>query len=232
MERVNSMDCAHWRELLAADVFGELDADQTLALRAHREGCADCDAIAREFASTVAALALAEPDAHDAVPVVPVELTERVLAGFRAPSRRRGPRRVVLLTAAAAAVAAVVVVTSVLVRAGGGSPGHAVTDALTGAPGVTSTAVLTDRSWGTSLRFTETGQAGTGEFTVWMGAKDGTWWNAGTYHAVDGRRVVATMSCAVPPSDIVGLRVIASNGDTVLTYGTGSSYSSVGPTHA
>lgn len=226
------MDCAHWRELLAADAFGELDADQALALRAHREGCAGCDAIAREFASTIAALALADPDAHDAVPTVPVELTERVLAGLSAPSRRPGPRRVALLAAVAAAVAVVVVVTSVLVSASGGAPAHTLTDALTGAPGVTSTAVLTDRSWGTSLRFTETGQAGTGEFTVWMGTKDGTWWNAGTYHAVDGRRVVATMSCAVPPSDIVGLRVIASNGDTVLTYGTGSNYSPVGPTHA
>jgi hypothetical protein len=223
MERMSN-DCTSWRERLTADAFGELRPDERLGVLAHREGCTSCDTLARELTSTVAALSLADPRAVDAIAPVPAELTERVLGVLKSNSHRVTSRRVAILTSIAAGAIAVVVAASVMIAGSDGTAHHSVNDALQTPAGVKATAILTSESWGTSLRFSESGQTGTSEYTVWMGTSDGTWWNAGTYHAVSGHRVVATMSCAVASSEITNIRVTTNAGVVVMKYGHGGNY--------
>jgi hypothetical protein len=213
-----SAGCSYWRELLAADAFGDLDADERLGVRSHREGCPACDAIGRDFSTTVTALSWASPSALDAVAPVPVDLSDRVLGALSRNSRSATSRRVAIVASLAAAIVVVVVAVGVALTGTSAPPPPSVTDALSAPSGVNASVVLTSESWGTSVRFTESGQSGTSEYTVQMGTSNGSWWNAGTYHAVDGRRVVTTMSCAVTSSEISYIRVTSPSGDVVMQF--------------
>jgi predicted anti-sigma-YlaC factor YlaD len=222
MGPMNDLNCEVWRELLAAMVFDDLDEHELVALEAHLEGCAECRALAHELSETHAALALANPNAIRASEPVPAALSASVLGTLRHESRVARRRQV---TNWSLSLAAAVVVVAVLVGtmfAGGTAPQSSAlrTEVLHGVGNATAVAVLTPKSWGTSLHFRESGLPGRGQYTVSMRTADGSWWVAGTYRAINGGAVVATMACSVAARDITGVRVMNAAGAVVLDSGT------------
>jgi putative zinc finger protein len=225
MGPVSDLSCEQWRGLIAMRALGGLSSDEAMALEAHREGCADCEALAEEMSATVAMLAYVDPASIEPTALVAPELAERVLGDLRrAGTLHRRRRRVAMgTTSLVGAIAAALILVTLL--SGSSSATHQRTLALglTGAGAlsapapVTAKAVLVDQSWGTSVDFSERGLPGGGVYTVSMETASGTWWTAGTYRSISGRTVSATMACAVAMSEITGLRVVNAKGVTVLS---------------
>jgi len=211
--------CEHWHELIAMHVFGDLAGDETTGLLAHLEGCVECRNVEEEMATTFSMLRYVDPTTVEPTASVPIGLTNRVLGDLRKgglTKRRRNRVRVAGIGAVGAIAAAVILV---IVFAGGAGPTKPVerTLALRGATSVTASAVLIERSWGTSLDLREQGLPSGGIYTVSMETAKGTWWTAGTYRIVGGRAVDATMACAVSMNQITGVRVVNGSGVTVLS---------------
>lgn len=222
---MSEVRCEQWRGRIALSSLGGLSSDEVTALDAHREGCADCESLALEMASTVALLAYVDPAAVEPTARVAPELADRVLGDLRrAGARQRRRRRVT--TSAVSLVGALAAASILFAVLSGTSPsttqrtvalGPTAAESLSlGAP-VTATAVLVDQSWGTSVEFSERGLPSGGVYTVSMKTATGAWWTAGTYRSISGRTVSATMACAVSMKDITGLRVLNARGVTVLT---------------
>lgn len=196
--------------------LGDLVIDDATALDAHLEGCADCRAFADELASTVSMLAYVDVASIEPTALVAPELSARVLGDLhRAATTQRRRRRLTVSTVSlVGAIAAALILFAVV---SGTSPTtNERTLALHGLTSVTAKAVLVNRSWGTTVYFSESGLPGRSVYTVSMKTATGAWWTAGTYRSVSGRTVNATMACAVALKDITGLRVENAKGVTVL----------------
>jgi predicted anti-sigma-YlaC factor YlaD len=217
MEPVNDGSCETWRELLAMRAFGDLTPDELIALNAHLEGCPACQDVARELDETAAMLQFVDASAVEPTANVSPELSERVLGDLRRASQRERSRRrtSVISMCCAGAVAAALVLVVVLTSGSPAPTSRAL--ALKGSSSVTASAVLVNEPWGTSLTLSEKGLPGRGIYTVSMKTANGAWWTAGTYRAMSGGTVKATMSCAVSLQHITGLRVENAQGYTVLT---------------
>jgi predicted anti-sigma-YlaC factor YlaD len=225
MGPVIDMSCEQWRGLIAMRSLGGLSSDETTALDAHLEGCAECASLADEMSSTVAMLAYVNPGSIEPTALVAPELAERVLgdlhhAGMLQRRRRR------LTTSAVSFVGAIAAAVILFTLISGTSPSTkqktlalaaTTAESLKANAPVTAKAVLVDQSWGTSVDFSEQGLPGGGVYTVSMKTATGAWWTAGTYRSISGRTVSATMACAVAMKDITGLRVVNAKGVTVLT---------------
>jgi len=101
--------------MLGAFALGDLAPQETVAVQAHLDGCAECRAEVAALRPLAARLALVDVDRLDDAPVTPPELEDRVFARLRqahtdrdSPDgrRRRGDLRRRVLVAAAVAVAA------------------------------------------------------------------------------------------------------------------------------
>ena len=216
MEPLTTPDCTGWHGALAVRVLGGLSAGERTALDAHLEGCARCRATHLEMSETRDLLGHVDPRAVRASAAVPAPLTERILGdlhrGAHHERRRRVARR------ATAVLAAAMVAGVVVVGAHQPSPPSLQrTLDLAGRSTVHARAVLFAQSWGTSVTLNERGLPGGQVYTVAMRTASGKWWVAGTYRAVTGQPVRATMACAVAFGAITGLRVSNSAGATVLS---------------
>ena len=98
------------------------------------------------------------------------------------------------------------------------------TVALTGTSGVTASAVLEERSWGTALTVHEQGLTPGRTYTVSMSTPQGRWWTAGSYRASGTSPVEVTMGCAAQFASIDEIRVTDSSGRTVLANHPGPAY--------
>jgi len=213
---VSESTCEKWHEALAMQLFGDLSPNEQAGLAAHLDGCADCRDVAREIADTFEMLGYVDPSNVTPTASVPPELTDRVLRGLHQGGlqlRRRRRARVGVLSAVGLVAAALILVA---VLTGPATPTQR-TLALKGSSPAVATAVLSARSWGTSLDLHERGLPGDGVYTVSMETSAGDWWVAGTYRSMAGHPVDATMSCAVKLSQITGLRVVNSAGAVVLS---------------
>ncbi len=215
MGPVSDSTCDTWREALAMQLFADLSPSERAGLAAHLDGCADCRDVARELADTFSMLAYVDPTNVTPTASVPPELTERVLGDLLDGGRLHRRRRTRVTLASAVGLLAAAAVLIAVFSAGPSAPTER-TLALRGPSAVVATAVLSARSWGTSVQLHERGLPGNGVYTVSMETASGDWWVAGTYRAVSGREVDATMSCAVKLSQITGLRVVDSSGNVVL----------------
>jgi hypothetical protein len=215
------MGCESWRELIAATVFDDPEAAELVGLEAHLEGCADCRELTKELSATYAALELADPNAIRSAVAVPPNLTASVLGSLRQEGRAVQRRRVLAYALSAAACVAVVAVVLGSLFASSVPPRASAskTEILHGSGNLSAVAVLTAKSWGTSLDFRESGLPGRGQYTVSMRTADGTWWVAGTYRAVAGGAINATMACSVAVREITGVRVTSASGQLVLDSG-------------
>jgi hypothetical protein len=98
------------------------------------------------------------------------------------------------------------------------------TVALQGARGVTATAVLVEKPWGTSLTIHEQGLMPGQTHTVSMDNPHGRWWTAGSYRTTSSAPVEATMACAAQFASIYEIRVTDSNGRAVLSNDSKATY--------
>jgi hypothetical protein len=225
MGPVTERNCEQWRGLIALGALGGLLSDETTALEAHLEGCAECAALAGEMASTTALLAYVDPTSIEPTALVAPELAQRVLGDLhRAGAMERRRRRVAV--GAASVIGAIAAALILVIVLSGSTPataqrtlalGPTAAASLGVSHSVSAHAVLVGQSWGTSVDFSERGLPGGGVYTVSMETATGTWWTTGTYRSIAGRTVSATMACAVSMSDITGLRVVNAKGVTVLT---------------
>jgi anti-sigma factor RsiW len=209
--------CEQWREAIAMNVFGNLSANEQAGLAAHLEGCLACRDVAEEFAETYRLLGYVDPTNVTPTASVPPELTDQVLRHLHGEGRAlRRRRRLRVGVASGIGLVAAALILIAVVSANTSTPRQR-TLALRGPATVSATAVLSARSWGTSLALHERGLPGGKVYTVSMETSSGYWWVAGTYRSVSGGPVDATMSCAIKMSQITGLRVVDGAGDVVLS---------------
>ncbi len=201
-------------------LIGAIPMDERTGLLAHLDGCGECRAIAAEMTETVALLQLVDPATVEPTASVPPDLTAAVLDGLRhsAVAHRRQRRVRASALGLVGAVAAAVLLTVVFSGSAAKAPVER-TVVLHGSASVEASAQLIAQPWGTSLRLRERGLAGGTVYTVSMETAAGKWWTAGTYRAITGRTVDATMACAVSMRQITGVRVLSPSGVTVLSGG-------------
>jgi len=223
---VSGTSCAGRRGQLAMAALGALDEAERAEVEAHLAGCATCRATLDELRDTTGALDTWAEGTLAAPPTaVPARLTEVVLTGLRADDELERRRRRHRIVAGVGAAAAAVVVAVVVLASGVGRPSTPTrTVALGGTPGVTASAVLEARTWGTSLTVTERGLAPGLTYTVSMSNPAGRWWTAGSYRAGGTGPVVVTMGCAASYGSIDEIRVTDPSGRTVLVNHPGRSY--------
>jgi predicted anti-sigma-YlaC factor YlaD len=217
--------CEQWREALAMHLLGDQPVEEMTGLLAHLDGCVECQAIASELTETVAMLKYVDRSSLEPTASVSPDLTSRVLGDLHTAGvvkRRRQHTRAAMIGLVGALAAALILV-AVFAGSHGSPPPSERALALQGAPSVTATALLVKQQWGTSLQLHERGLPGGQIYTVSMETKNGRWWTAGTYRSVDGKTVSATMACAVALGKITGVRVVNSDGVTVLASVTKSS---------
>lgn len=201
------------------DALGRLDDAEHVELAAHLATCEECRATLGELRSTVGALDTLTARANTApISVVPRQLEEAVLTGLHSSDRMsdhgRNWRKVLLACGSIAAVMIAAVVVSVSLTR---SDVPTKTVALQGTPGVTATAVLVEKPWGTSLTIHEQGLTPGQSYSVSMDNPQGRWWAAGSYRASSSAPVVATMACAAQFASIYEIRVTDVSGRTVLS---------------
>jgi len=215
---VTGSACITRRGQLAMAALRALDADEQAELDAHLASCEECRTVSAELRSTVGALdTRAESGPPEPVTPVPPHLAEAVLSELRTGDeldRRRRMRRIGVVACGSAAAALLVVL---LVLMGPGRPTTPTrTVALSGSPGVTASAVLEERTWGTALIVHEQGLAPGRTYTVSMSNPQGRWWTAGSYRSSGAAPVVVTMGCAAGFASIDEIRVTDVSGRTVL----------------
>jgi hypothetical protein len=222
---VTGPECIARRGQLAMAALRALAPDEQAELEEHLATCAECRAVSAELRATVGALDT-RVDGGPPVPVAPLSahLADAVLADLRAGDeldRRRRTRRIVVVSGSVAAAVLVVL----LVLVGTSRPSVPTrTVALTGTPGVTASAVLEERSWGTALTVHEQGLAPGRTYTVSMSNPQRRWWTAGSYRASGTAPVEVTMGCAARFASIDEIRVTGPDGRTVLVNHPGGAY--------
>jgi len=190
--------CRELRATLGAVALGNADPAETLALRAHLDGCAECRTELRELTSVAAALPLADPArVTGGLPQPPAALAEQVLgrvAAERFARRRRTRYRVVRFVAAAAAVAAALVALVVLVPSHSSSGTHV---EFASKSGVTATATLHPRAAGTEVAFHVAGLHEGEYYWLWLTGNDHDRVGAGTFRGTAGPADLV-MTAALP----------------------------------
>jgi hypothetical protein len=212
---MSAAECTRWHGAMAMEALGALPTHERAGLVAHLDGCPACREEARDLASTASFLNLVHPGTLDQAASVSPELTGRVLGQLHHGAVRAHRRRRVGVALVGAAVAGSLAVIVALTASGPAtrSPERV---ALRGPNSLTATATLAARTWGTAVTLTESGQQPNGDYTVSMRTSSGSWWATGSYHEVARKPVDAQMTCAVPLSQITGVRVTNSKGATVL----------------
>jgi predicted anti-sigma-YlaC factor YlaD len=191
---------------------GLLDSHERLTLQAHVDGCAECRAELAEIAPVARLLPNADPDrvADQAIPGtrLTLQVFGAIAAERRARNRRRLTQAAVSLSAAAAVIVGLVVLT-------GPDPGRPVEFAQA-PPGVTATATVEDRAWGTQVQLAVAGLADGVEHAVWLERADGSRVPAGTFTADGARTLSVTLAAAAPLAEAVAVGISDDTGDTVL----------------
>lgn len=203
--------CRERADDLAALALDGLDPADAVAVQAHVDGCPACAAALARLRATVSALDRADPARLGAAEPPPAGLDARVLAALDMERARERRRWIGLRGAAAAAVVAVAaaVVGAVLAV---GEDGSVRTEVVTlAAPGrsptgLTVSARLTDRAWGTAVELVVEGSEPGQVYRVWLADERGQRSPAGTFRGVRQRlevRVAASLSR--PDAELIGV---------------------------
>ncbi len=209
--------CGAWRGLLAAYALDQLDEAGRTSVEAHLEGCERCPSALAELAMPAHALAAATADgATRPAGSVPGPLGPAVMARVTAESSTRDRRRqrtIVLSSATVAALSLGLIASLALLRPAAHRSGQEI--ALSGRTGVVSRVVLDRRPWGTQLTVTAKGLTPGSVHAVWMSSADGHHTSAGTFTAVQDRRVRVVLAAAVPADQSVAVGISDPSGATV-----------------
>ncbi|WP_405603971.1 zf-HC2 domain-containing protein [Streptomyces sp. NBC_01410] len=134
---------------VAAYALGVLEPADAFRFEEHLAECMMCTVQLSDFTSVAASLAeLGGPERVEAS--LSPRLLDR-LTGEVAAERRRGRRRRLQLVAAAAALIVTLPVAAVALRGGGSGPAGQRVEATDAKTGVTASAALQDRQWGTAV---------------------------------------------------------------------------------
>ena len=210
--------CREWRERLGAYVLGQLSEDERAATAAHIDGCAACRAEAEELAPVARLLPMADPKHIATAPSPPADLGERIgrlIAAETGGARRRKRRRrgFALGFSTAAAAAAVAVAIAIV---GGGSS----TDSGAGAqrvafesmpPGVSMSATLRPRPFGTEIRMDVEGIRSGTLCRVFLRRAGGSFTPAGSFRYRYGGNSDAVMTSGLDLSEADAIEVRAGN---------------------
>jgi hypothetical protein len=190
--------CRALRATLGAVALGGADEAETVALRAHLDGCAECRDELRELTSVAAALPLADPSRAASAPTPPpAALAQRVIdrvAAERTARRTRTRRRVAAIAATAAAIAAAVVA-FVLIVPGSSPSGRRVVFASNA--GVTATATLHAHAAGTEVALHVSGLEQGDAYWLWLTGANGKRIGAGTFRGTKAPADLV-MTAAIP----------------------------------
>ena len=204
--------CGEIRILVAGAVLGALEPDEAEAVRNHLAGCPRCR---REHADlAVLPRMLDAVESPEVAPERPSPALEDAVLdrharerGTAAPEPRRRRWRARTLVPAAAAGTALVVVAALALAGvfGGGENGGGYELALRpgpGAPAASGSATLRGVEAGMDVRLHARGLPGGGRavYELWCVRGDGSWVNAGTFHAPDGT-ASASLTAAVRRGD-------------------------------
>lgn len=215
---MTSDHCRPWRQQLGMLAGGLLDEHERLALQAHLDGCAQCRAELAEIAPVARLLPRADPErvADRALPAT--GLTLQVFTAVAAERHARARRRI---TQAAAALSVAAAVALGLVVLAVPDPGRPVEFAQA-PPGITATATLQGRAWGTQVQLSVAGLGDGVEHALWLERADGSRVPAGTFTADGARTLTVTMAAALPAADAAALGISDDTGNTVLRTPTDS----------
>jgi anti-sigma factor RsiW len=209
--------CRPFREQLGSLALGHLDEGEATAVRAHLDGCADCQAEYRSLRDVTAMLPLADPARiGEASLAPPTGLAERVFSLVREERRlaaRDRRNRLLGLAVAASIVGALVLA---LVVATPSDPALAVTlDPSVPEASAPIHATLTERPWGTEIHLDVRGLPEGETYAVWLREPDDDRSPAGSFTAVrHGEDVVLSSSLAL--DDAAGIGISGGAGETML----------------
>jgi hypothetical protein len=224
--------CREWRERLGAFALGQLAEDERAATSAHIEGCASCRAEAESLVPIAELLPRADPARLGTAPAPPAELADRISARIshegRRAQRRRRKRLTLGLSGAAAAAAAAAVLFVVLVSSSEpGSGGQSVT--FKSMPrGVSISATLEPRPFGTEIRMHVYGVRSGTLCRVFLRRADGTTMPAGSFHYryAGKEQAVLTSALDLSAADALGVRADGRTFMAPLRHGVGAQASS------
>ena len=210
--------CREWRERLGAYVLGQLSEDERAATAAHIDGCAACRAEAEELAPVARLLPMADPNHIATAPAPPPDLGERIshrIAAERGDVRRRKRRRRgFTLGFSAAAAAAAVAVAIAIVGSGSSSDSGAGAQrvAFDSMPrGVSISATLRPRPFGTEIRMNVDGIRSGTLCRVYLRRHGGSITPAGSFRYRYGGNSDAVMTSGLDLSDARAIEVRAGN---------------------
>jgi anti-sigma factor RsiW len=226
----NPQDHRYWREMLGAYTLGELGDDEQAALRAHLDGCSECQAELAEIQPVARALADADPGIFEnEAPRPPADLLDRTLAqverereqsrdSARVRQRVHRRRRVRRATAIAAAAAVVVAVGlfAVLpqIQELRGPPQEQLAISAP-ADGVQVEGSLIAHTWGTEANLVIEGLDDGQRYQVAFTREDGTTAPAGTFIGTEAQPVNCNLNAAVLREDATRLQVNTMDGELV-----------------
>lgn len=210
-------NCEHWHGLLAERALHPLDRATEADVSAHLVSCTECRALADEFASTAAALAIARPALtapalHDAPSAqhLYTQISTRI-ATERNRRRRRSWSAGLVATAAAALITvfAINIATSATTRT-------AASEFALSNDTIDATAVLEQKAWGTQLHVEGQGFIPGQQYNVWLEQANGTHIPAGTFTGVANTRITVTLASALPQSQAIAIGVSQPDGTLIV----------------
>jgi hypothetical protein len=201
--------CREWREVLGAYALGHLSPGERASVDAHLEGCPECRAEADSLALVARLLPHANPERFGPAPQPPPGLGERIatqIGAERRQARRRRRQIGLALSGAAAALAIAVWAIAGLPGNGEGGPSrHVSFRALP--PGMEIGATLEPHAFGTEIRVYVKGAPSGALCRVFLRARDGSRFSAGSFRYRWGDDSQATLSSALDLSRTSGVGV-------------------------
>jgi Putative zinc-finger len=206
-------ECRAWRERLGALILGQLEPEARAATEAHLEGCSDCRAEAEALAPMAAMLRRADPDRLASTPLPPAGLGDRIaerIAAERRVARRRRMRLGIGLAAGAAGAAAAVVLALSLTGSSTSGPAAEVVAFRHLPKGVSVSASLMPRAWGSYVEVRVRGFRPGTLCSVWLRRGDGTRIPAGSFRYVyAGQSDEVELSSGLDPPDVTAVGLTA-----------------------
>lgn len=216
------------RMMLGAFALGDLAPQETVAVQAHLDGCAECRAEVAALRPLAARLALVDVDRLDDVPVTPPELEDRVFARLGqahtdrdSPDgrRRRGDLRRRVLVAAAVAVAAATGFVAAWTTKPGPAQGplEAVAVRALDADVRDLSADVVPHTWGMEIKLSGASFTPGATYDVNVITATGEVVGAGAFVGVGEARMDCNLNSSVLRDDATSFEVIDEAGDVVVT---------------
>jgi Putative zinc-finger len=208
------------RRALGVYVLGSIDPAERALVDRHLADCESCRDEVASLAGIPGLLGrLTEPEvvALAAPPAADGQLLDRILAASVAAHRRTRRRRVLAAVAAFVLLCGGVGTGAAIVAAGHRSAPPAALSLSSVTGGVSAHAALTARAWGTAVDLRLAGVPGGHRCRVLAVSRDGTTDPVASYESTYAGTTTVTGASALQLAEISALRIIDTEGDTLVT---------------